>query len=943
MAQSPPAGPADVQVSVIYTGRSLGALGTLNDPREHEILLAQAEKAGVAVRFDTYSCWRSANAVLFSPVADVSQGDLEEVIQRRGRTDASTRRGTLRSNNVTLVPDPAGGDALLQNLLDDPRAPLDFPDLVRADATVSRVQGAGGVDRYLVVEDGGEWPPDPAAWVAGVVHRIEIGGRIVYELPVNLGQIGPRATIVARAVAEVRSRGARPVVVDLGHREGDLGLDRAARARIDYAAITAMGYTIVVPYELELSLKRDGLAALQAEFPDIRFLAANVRTTLPSGELLRPQWIVDVDGAKVGFFGIVDPDLKGVLAKASLQDFTFESPVEAAARATAGLRAAGADAVVMLSNLHPRDNALVAREVAGIDAIVADLHVRWSPESVVTSVELPGRPRTRPGSPALQARGFANGLGVGVLSLGLRRGEGGRTSLVSLSHSLESVTDRVPADRALVADVRALVAATDSARGQVLVPAFSDLAAHRPSLRSFDATAGLGRISKRMWEEFLARVLRYKAGAEVSIIRKLPHFPPAVGALHEAEVRSWLWTEDAIVAMDVTGEDLRKILAEDTRGDLVTSGIDTKRGLVNGRRVLDTVFYRVATTDLLFEGARFRAFERARRVVRTFRVAEDGTLRRARGGQAIALRDFILGELVRQAAMGTEASRIDTLARLLDRDAPFERLYTFAFDRPTVFGSFNQSANNDAYGRVPDSRVAATDSSVLGVTGRYVLSSDLQRVGLDAGLVAEYARQAVVRGGSEIITEPRDNLEFDFTVRRKPPGETVVGFQPFLRGIYDTEFTPTVDPQRGVENPREQFLKGVGGVRRVPTRRIPILEVGGVVKDDLASGRFEGGMAAVFDYRREIGPLGRLTYRLHNDLEYYFPTGRDDATNLSLAYNMVHEILVPLVDELSLSLGVDLYLFRGKVPETSRLGSSTILRVGLAYDRLWKPKYQPFF
>lgn len=57
---------------------------------------------------------------------------------------------------------------------------------------------------------------------------------------------------------------------------------------------------------------------------------------------------------------------------------------------------------------------------------------------------------------------------------------------------------------------------------------------------------------------------------------------------------------------------------------------------------------------------------------------------------------------------------------------------------------------------------------------------------------------------------------------------------------------------------------------------------------------------------------------------------------------MIHEIIVPLVDELSLSAAADLFFFQGKVAATRTPGVSMLLRVGLTYDRLWKPHYQPF-
>jgi hypothetical protein len=58
--------------------------------------------------------------------------------------------------------------------------------------------------------------------------------------------------------------------------------------------------------------------------------------------------------------------------------------------------------------------------------------------------------------------------------------------------------------------------------------------------------------------------------------------------------------------------------------------------------------------------------------------------------------------------------------------------------------------------------------------------------------------------------------------------------------------------------------------------------------------------------------------------------------------NMVHELVLPLVDELSLSMAADFFFFQGKVSATRTPGMSMLLRLGLTYDRLWKPRYQPF-
>ena len=331
------------------------------------------------------------------------------------------------------------------------------------------------------------------------MNRIDVLLSRLYELPANLGQIGPRATVLARVVAEASGQSAATLVVDLGERDGYVGVERVERARIDYTALGRMGYSLVVPFEFELALGAVALGHLKDQFPEIRFLAANVSAKDPA--LFEARRIVAVAGVRVGLLGMVDPNVRGQLPRATLADYTFESPLDAARREVRALRQAGVDAVVVLSNLQPRDNAMLAHDVAGIDVIVADLHERWSPESMRTDVELPDRPRSRPGSPALVARGFANGLGVGRLDLVFRsQPDNGGLFLASVSHALESVTDRTPADVELVTEVQAMANIVKRPRGDLMFPAFIDLTTRHPELKDYDETTAQGRVSKRMWE-----------------------------------------------------------------------------------------------------------------------------------------------------------------------------------------------------------------------------------------------------------------------------------------------------------------------------------------------------------------------------------------------------------------------------------------------------------
>ncbi|MEO5762546.1 MAG: hypothetical protein ABIR28_09580 [Vicinamibacteria bacterium] len=928
-------------LSLIYTGRSLGALGALRSQDEHELLTERANALRLPFKLVSHACWRAPGLSIFLP-SDEPNGDelprllaLREVAERLGEVD------TLVSGNAVLVQDPDGDPAardLLAMLRENPRTATDFPDLRAGRATIYRANLTKKKVAYFVEEAGAVFTSDPTRWDQGEVNRIDVGLGRVFELPLNLAQIGARATLVRRFVEEARAKGATPLVVDLGSQKGDLGVDDLQRARIDFGTLRRLGYEIVVPFEFELGLGAGALEELKKEFAGLGFVAANLKTK--SKTLIESSRVVAAGGARFGLVGLVHPGVRGALPRRALADWTFEDPATALTREVQKLRSSGVDSIIVLSNLTPQENAELSRRVAGIDAIVADLHERWSPERLSMRVELPDRPYSRPGSPALVARGFANGLGVGRLDAEVVKDDRPGYHVAALTHQLASVTDRVSNDVALASEVRALRDASRRERGEMLVPSFVELESALPKLRSYDATTTQGRISKRMWEEFMARLLRHRGQAELAIMRSLSHFPPQIGKLHEDEVREWLWTDESIVTLDLRGEDLRAILGEDAAGELVLSGLDRGSNKINGRPIDSATLYRVATTDLLFEGARFRSFEHGRRVRRSFHLGPEGLIVSGEGGN-VPLRELVLDELrrVRRAYKGE--AQIQRVAAMLAQDPVFEKLSTFYFDRPTLFGSLAQGFGNEAYGQVPESRATAQKSSLVGGGGRFRLVQDRKDFATEYGMTVGYSRQTTTStAGKRLTQELTDDLKADITLRPKI-GSGAARFGPFTRATFDTEFTPTINPKTQESNPRQAALSGVAGIMKARGPRWRTLEVGGIVETDLSRHTLLAGASARAEF--QAGRNGRLNYRMRNDLTWFAYTGDADESVLSLRYNMVHEVLFPLFDELSLSVAADGFLFRGVTPATSKPGFSLMLRVGLTYDRLWKPRFQPLF
>lgn len=950
LAQVLPAG----KVSVLYTGRSLGALGVRRAQDEHELLTEQALIEKKTFKLVSHLAWRAPGITVFLASDEPAGDEILDIMARRSEAERVEMVPALLSDNVLLFQDPwriqtpAGIDPekeLLKMIERNPRRHSDFLDLVPISISVSRLRTAKGKRVFIVEHPGAIWPTDRHGWSEGEMNRVDIGETRLFELPFNIGGIGPKSTMLKELRGEDK---AIFILADLGHQDGDMGMTRSERAHLDFTALQELGYRFVVPYDFELALGQEELKKLKTDFPSISLLAANLSTKEPG--IFLPSMVVDTAGLKIGLIGLVNPSIKDRLPRASLVSFSFDVPVIAARKEVDRLRKLGVSSIVILSNMDPADNAVIAQEIPGIDAIVADMPVRNAPETVRVRVELPDRPFVRPGTPALVARSASNGLGIGRLDLEFRaRTDTTGNFLAAVSHSFNPITDRIQSDTTLVRKIQKMASVRKRPRGELMFPAFTDLVARYPDLADFDEITKRGRVSKNMWEMFMARRVRVKGNVEVAVIRRLDQFPPLIGKLHENEIMSWLWTEDELVMADIPGADLKALLNSDSRKELVSSGIDLAKNMVLGHRIDDAAFYRVATTDVLFDGGRSRFFQRARRVRRTFDLdPADGTILSRdveSDGRALSVKDFILNDLKRVRSESQGEAQIDRVALMLKPDPPLVNLFSFTFARPTLWTSLNQVSGNEGYEKVPESRVLAKNALVAGTSGRFVLSRERQASALDLGMSFAYAVQRINDSGNRERVESADDYKIDLTLRPGPRTNLNKKSQPFLRGLFDSEFSPTENTATGAINPQQLSLRAVAGFLLYPGPRWRNADIGLVLENDFGRPNPQAGIQSrsIYEFRFGGGRSGSLTYRMNNDFTYFFPAPLDTEANLSLRYNMVNDLLIPLVDELSLTVTADLLFFRGKVEQTSKPGLSTQLRVGITYDRLWKPKYQPFF
>ncbi|WP_342675751.1 bifunctional UDP-sugar hydrolase/5'-nucleotidase [Methanofollis sp. UBA420] len=146
-------------------------------------------------------------------------------------------------------------------------------------------------------------------------------------------------------------------------------------------SMTLAGYTAACPgnHEFDFGAAHYLNATRYAGFP---LLSANLRVTDPElASVLRPSTVIEVDGIRCGFFGLITPDL-AVITSPGPNVTVDPDYVGVAREEVRALREDGAEIVVALSHMGTACDEDLARQVEGIDLVVGGHDHTYVCESV---------------------------------------------------------------------------------------------------------------------------------------------------------------------------------------------------------------------------------------------------------------------------------------------------------------------------------------------------------------------------------------------------------------------------------------------------------------------------------------------------------------------------------------------------------------------------------
>lgn len=184
----------------------------------------------------------------------------------------------------------------------------------------------------------------------------------------------------AELVSQARARGpvvvvdtgsllySQPVVAAQARPQEDLKADLIATIYRDQLAVAAVG---LGPHDLAAGPGQTRLPRQVANLP------------ASAGIALDPPKVIDLGGARLGVFGVIDPALVPTLGATD--------PIAAATAAIAGLQKDKATLIVALASMSKKDAIKLARTVPGIDVLVIGAGLEAPrPEQVTASAEQVG-------------------------------------------------------------------------------------------------------------------------------------------------------------------------------------------------------------------------------------------------------------------------------------------------------------------------------------------------------------------------------------------------------------------------------------------------------------------------------------------------------------------------------------------------------------------------
>ncbi|MDP6777723.1 MAG: 5'-nucleotidase C-terminal domain-containing protein, partial [Candidatus Latescibacteria bacterium] len=402
----------------------------------------------------------------------------------------------------------------------------------------------------------------------------------------STGGMAPRVHLIRGLQA-----GGPTVVLDAGDALGPETLSAWDQGKAMVAAMRLAGYAAMVPGNHDFG---HGPAALtqradEAGFP---FLAANVKGKGQTDLPLESYLLVEAGPVRIGIVGLASPGIAKQTNPRHVEGLEFGNPAKAGGDAVRALLEQGAQYVVALVHMPELEALALARQIEGIDLVIAGGY-----SGLDQAANVPSLTRLVNGVHLVTTPRF--GPYLGRVEILFRLTEGGAYQATATDASLIRVGMDVPGHPETEAVIRQAEANYVAATGDVL-----------------------GSIEGQTLEDqaaVVANLMRLHTDVEVGIVNTGAFQEVASGEpLRLSDIYEFIRFDDLLVEMTLTGRDLRSIAKRSRSSQrsgrgLAFAGLDPKEMTVNRRPVRNQEVYRVVVLEYLARGGDgYREFPRGR-------------------------------------------------------------------------------------------------------------------------------------------------------------------------------------------------------------------------------------------------------------------------------------------------------------------------------------------
>ncbi|MDR1254106.1 MAG: bifunctional metallophosphatase/5'-nucleotidase [Oscillospiraceae bacterium] len=182
-----------------------------------------------------------------------------------------------------------------------------------------------------------------------IAHTNDIHGRINYnEENKSIG-----FSKISAYLSKLRSEKSNVWLVDSGDMLHGQPVVTVSKGKTAVEAMNILGYNYFTPGNHDFNYGYQRLVELSKDMK-CKVLAANI--TLPDGSLLfKANDMIEIDGAKIGIFGLATPETKVKTNPKNVEGLTFKDPVETAKEQVSLLKKNGADGVIAIAHLGTDD------------------------------------------------------------------------------------------------------------------------------------------------------------------------------------------------------------------------------------------------------------------------------------------------------------------------------------------------------------------------------------------------------------------------------------------------------------------------------------------------------------------------------------------------------------------------------------------------------------